>query len=247
MRYTKNTGKIIAAVLAVSLCVTGCSIGKKSSKVESGDVSSGSVVMIVGDHQVKYSEVLAYCYFLKCQYEESFGKELWSYELSEGETIGDQAKQEIVNMITQLKIISSVAEKEGVSLSAEEQDEALQQAQTLVNSASDEDREEYALTVQEISNIYQENSLAEKMFYVATDDADSYVSDEEATQWVQANTESSGEDGEEQEQISEDALAQAKETIIEERQSEMFVKKYNEWLQDKDVDINQSFWNEFQL
>ena len=96
--------------MAVMVLFTGCG-KKKTSKLEKGDISSGTVVMMVGDYQVRYSEVMAYCYFLKCQYEESFGKELWNYKLSENETIGDQAKQEIVNMITQLKVISGVAQE----------------------------------------------------------------------------------------------------------------------------------------
>ena len=109
--------------MAVMVLFTGCG-KKKTSKLEKGDISSGTVVMMVGDYQVRYSEVMAYCYFLKCQYEDSFGKELWNYKLSENETIGDQAKQEIVNMITQLKVISGVAQEQEVSLSADEQDEA---------------------------------------------------------------------------------------------------------------------------
>lgn len=281
----------MVTALTAAVLVTGCSLGKKSTSMESGDASGGSVVMMVGDQQVRRSEVLAYSYFLKCQYEDSFGKELWSYRISENETIGDQAKQEIVNMITQLKIISAVAEEQGVSLSMDEQDEALQQAESLVRNASAEDKEAYALTVQEISQVYQENALANKMFYVATDDADINVSDEEARQAVLesmqeeagsgsgaagndgANSEESengsdeagntGADSEESEsssdaadnagdstadrEISEDAISQAKEQIIQERQSEMFIKKYNQWLQDKTVDINQNFWNEFSL
>lgn len=103
-------------------------------------MSSGTVVMMVGDDQVRYSEVMAYCYFLKCQYEDSFGKELWQYKLDDNETIGDQAKQEIVNMITQLKVISGVAQQQEVSLSADEQDEALRQAESLVQNAKAADK-----------------------------------------------------------------------------------------------------------
>jgi hypothetical protein len=47
--------------------------------------------------------------------------------------------------------------------------------------------------------------------------------------------------------VSKEAIAQAKEDIISQRQSKMFVEKYNQWLSDKGVDINQSFWNSFQL
>lgn len=237
-------------LMAVALLVSGCG-HKKTTKVEKGNISSGTVVMMVGDDQVRYSEVMAYCYFLKCQYEESFGKELWSYKLDDNETIGDQAKQEIVNMITQLKIISGVAQEQNVNLSADEQDEALRQAESLVQNATAADKKTYSLSVQKLSEIYQENLLAEKMFYVATDDADTNVSDEEARQAIleqDAKTASqSAIQGDEDTSISQEMISQQKEEIIQDRQADMFVQKYNKWLQDKKVDINQSFWNDFTL
>lgn len=154
-------------------------------------------------------------------------------------------------MITQLKVISDVAQQQEVSLSADEQDEALRQAESLVQNAKAADKKEYGLSVQKISEIYQENLLAEKMFYVATDEADTNVTDEEASEAIRkeaAKTASgSALQTEEDISITQDMIDQQKEKIIRQRQSDMFVKKYNQWLQDKKVDINQSFWNDFTL
>ena len=248
--HNKKFRSGLCMLMAVALLASGCG-HKKTTKVENGNISSGTVVMMVGDDQVRYSEVMAYCYFLKCQYEESFGKELWSYKLDDNETIGDQAKQEIVNMITQLKIISGVAQEQNVSLSADEQDEALRQAESLVQNAAAAVKKTYFLSVQKISGIYQENLLAEKMFYVATDDADTNVSDDEARQAIldqKAKTASQSAIQEDEDtSISREMLSQQKEEIIQDRQADMFVRKYNKWLQDKKVDINQSFWNDFTL
>ncbi len=248
--HNKKFRSGLCMLMAVALLASGCG-HKKTTKVENGNISSGTVVMMVGDDQVRYSEVMAYCYFLKCQYEESFGKELWSYKLDDNETIGDQAKQEIVNMITQLKIISGVAQEQNVSLSADEQDDALRQAESLVQNAAAADKKTYFLSVQKISGIYQENLLAEKMFYVATDDADTNVSDDEARQAIldqKAKTASQSAIQEDEDtSISREMLSQQKEEIIQDRQADMFVRKYNKWLQDKKVDINQSFWNDFTL
>lgn len=245
----KRFGLCLMIVCLTVLGLTGCSFMKKSSEIESGDVSSGSVVMMVGGEQVRYSEVLAYCYFLKCQYENSFGKELWDYKISENETIGDQAKQEIVNMITQLKVINAVAQEQGISLSADEQDEALRQAEDLHRNASAEDKKKYLLSVQEISEIYQENALADKMFYVATDRADTNVSEEEARQAVldAQNDRDGSQASSDGREPGEDEINQAKEQIIRQRQSDMFIEEYNKWLQDQHVDINQAFWNDFSL
>lgn len=181
-RTAGRRARLLAAILAASLAVSGCSGKKNQSKLETGKISSNSVVMMVGDQQVRFSEVQAYRYFLKCQYEGNFGKKLWDYPLSETETIGDQAKQEIVNMITQLKIISNEAKKQNVTLTADEQDQAVRNAQELMASATEKQKEKYLLNAQELSEIYQENALANKMFYVATNDADTDITDQEARQ-----------------------------------------------------------------
>ncbi len=324
----------MAVVLSVTLLFSGCKQKDAKAELETGDISENSVVMMVGDEPVRFSEIRAYCYFLKCQYEGSFGEELWNYPLGESETIGDKAKQEVVNMITQLKIISATAQQQEVELTADEKDEALRRAEELVGQASKKDIKEYSLNVQEISEIYQENALANKMFYIATDAADTNVSDEEARQvslcylqimtegvnssgtqiamddetkqqalerakqlrkeavqakdfqgFAQKNTDASqteltvGEgsellepvaveaamamsDGEISEVIEgekgyyilycisrqdEDATLERKEQIIAQRQTEMFMEKYSQWLKEKKVDINQSFWNEFSI
>lgn len=180
--------KILAAILAGVFAfgtLTGCSSDKKLGggvKLENGEIQGNSNVIAVGDIAVKYNEVLGYCYLLKAQYEDSFGSEIWDYKLGEGITIGDEAKEEVINMITQLKIIGATAEDEEVSLTNDEKDEALQKAEEMIANVSEEDKQKYHLTVQGLSEIYEENALANKMFYIATDDADTEVSDEEARQ-----------------------------------------------------------------
>lgn len=175
---------MLTGVLAVNL-LTGCAGKSKigsSVKLENGEIEENSIVIKVGNTGVKYSEVLGYCYLLKEQYEGSFGSQIWDYKLDGEGTIGDEAKEEIINMITQLKVIGTTAEKEEVSLTNDEKDEALQKAEEIINSATDKDKKEYHLSIQGLSNLYEENALANKMFYIATDDADTEVSEEEARQ-----------------------------------------------------------------
>ena len=321
-------------LLATLVLFSGCGKKEKEVKLETGDVSENSVVMMVGEEPVRFSEIQSYCYFLKCQYEGSFGEELWEYPVGEGETIGDKAKQEIVNMITQLKVISATAQEQGIELTSDEKDEALRRAEELVGAATKKDMKEYSLNVQDISEIYEENALANKMFYIATDAADTNISDEEArqvsVQYIQIMTQGVNRNGTEismneitkQEalkraqdlrkeaeqaedflsfaekntdaaqteliigketdqleaaavesafsmtdgqlsevisgeqgyyilycvsELNEDATYARKEEIIAQRQTEMFMQKYSEWMKEKKVDINQNFWNEFSI
>lgn len=177
---------ILAGTFAFGMLLTGCS-GKSSItgnkvKLDQGTIEENSIVITVGDTGVKYSEVQNYCYLMKKQYEGSFGNKIWDYTVDDSKTIGDEAKEEIINMITQLKIICATAEEENVSLTNDEKDEALQKAEEIIETATEEDKQKYFLSVQGMSDLYQENALANKMFYIATDDADTEVTDDEARQ-----------------------------------------------------------------
>ena len=185
MKKSRTAKGILCVLLAFVLMLPGCSktgVTKKNTKLETGVVEDTSIVIKAGNTGVKYSEVRNYCYLLKCQYEASFGAGLWKYQLDKDTTIGDEAKQEIVNIITQLKIIRKTADDMQISLTSDEKDEALRHAEEIVNSASAKDKEKYCLGVQGMAEVYEDNILAEKMFYVATDEADTVVTDDEARQ-----------------------------------------------------------------
>lgn len=188
-KFTKCT---LGVMLAASVLLSGC--GKsaetsdnntktvKSVRLETGDITQNSVIMKIGNTGVKYEEVLNYAYLLKNQYEGSFGKALWNYKIDDETNIGDKAKKEIVSMITQLKIIGENAAKQGITLDGDEKDQALQDAQKLVNKADKKEKKKYVLTVQNVQRMFEDNILANKMFYVATDAADTNVTDDEAKQ-----------------------------------------------------------------
>lgn len=185
MRKNSFVRCILCICLSTAVVLSGCSKNNgsgKKVKLETGEITENSVVIKVGQTGVKYSEVRNYCYLLKCQYSSIFGAKLWRYSLGDGVTIGDEARQEIVNLITQLKVIRKTAEDNQITLTVDEKDEAVQLAEEIVNSAGEEDKEKYCLNVQGMTELYEDNILAEKMFYIATDDADTTVSDDEARQ-----------------------------------------------------------------
>ena len=180
--------RVFAGALAILLAagtLAGCSskkTGNGSVRLDNGDINSNSIVIRVGNEGVKYSEVQNYCYLLKKQYEGSFGKKLWKYNLGNSQTVGDEAKEEIINMVTQLKVICANAKEQDISLTNDERDDALKLAEKLADSATDEEKKTFCLTLQSLSQLYEENLLANKMFYIATDAADTEVSDSEAQQ-----------------------------------------------------------------
>lgn len=199
MKRIKGMAVLLTGILIIG-AFSGC--GKKAGKsiaVEKGKAEADSIVIAVGENGVKYSKVQNYCYLMKQQYEKSFTNQVWDYPVGKTETIGTQAKEEIVNMITQLEVICATAKSEEIKLSNDEKDEALQKAEEIMENVSDEDKKKYCLTVSDMAKLYEDNALANKMFYIATDEADTNVQDEEAKQitiqYLQLATKSVSENG----------------------------------------------------
>ena len=67
--------------------------------------------------------------------------------------MGAQAKQEIVNMVTQLKVIAQAADRNEISLTNDEKDEAMQKAEKIMEKVSDSDKKKYYLSVQGLSKL----------------------------------------------------------------------------------------------
>lgn len=185
----KKSKLMLVMGVTMSLVVSsfsGC--GSKGSgltggvRLENGEIQENSVVVKIGNIGIKYRTIKNYCYFLKQQYEPVFGEKIWEYSISKDGNIGDEAKQEIINMVSQIAIIEEEAEKEEIELTNDEKDEATGRAEEIMANASDEDKKEYLLSVQSLSEVFAANALAEKMFYLATDDADTNVTEEEARQ-----------------------------------------------------------------
>lgn len=179
--------KCLLSVLALFLALTfaGCGEGEtvlKKVVVEEGELSRKSVVMIINDETVTYEEMMAYIYFLKKQYEPQVGSKIWGYELEEGQTVEDVAKESLIRMVMQIKIIAGQARKEGISLDNDEKAEVNQLATAFMETVSKEDKNKYYVNQENVQSIYQENQLATKMFYLSTDEADTDVTDAEARQ-----------------------------------------------------------------
>jgi hypothetical protein len=214
-----------------AVTVTGC-IGK--SKLNTG---SNTALMAVGEETVSYHEAEAYLYFLKCQYETGMGKDIWSFELSEGETLEAYAKESLISYLSELKIICQEAVAEEVSLSEEECYEAGQRAKELLLSATEEDIERFALSEEVLTTVYEDNALADKFYNVTTALADTSVSDEEAEGVTLDEDVAKG-------LSEEEKLAAKKEALIEKRRDTLFREKYQEWSKKYKVVVSTTLWEE---
>ncbi|SHO48215.1 peptidylprolyl isomerase [Anaerocolumna xylanovorans] len=142
----------------------------------------GQLVVTIGNNKVYYNEVMLYFQFMKAQYESYFSDQIWSYNVGSNTTFEDQAKEEILNLITQTKIILDKAGGYNVSLSEEEEATVQEKAANYFSGITEEDREKYGVTEDLIRKFYRENTVYQKVYDAVTMDVDTDVSDEEAKQ-----------------------------------------------------------------
>jgi foldase protein PrsA len=185
-RFYKKTVRAIAAALVI-VSMTGCSLPfsakKEAVKVQTeGDLSMDSVIMRVGNIGVTYREALIYMYQMKEKYEPGFGEEVWKFAIDGDKSFGEYAKEEVMDNLTQIKVIVQEAEKQGISLDEDELSDLEKQAEDYLDGITSRDIKRYGLTKEFIESVYQDNRLAEKMYDVTTSVVDTDISDEEAKQ-----------------------------------------------------------------
>lgn len=166
------------------MLATSCTRNKKTeTKVQTtGALTMDSVIMRVGEEGIAYREALIYMYQMKERYEPGFGKDVWKFELTTEGTFGEYAKEEVIENLTQIKIIAQQAKKENITLNEDEILEISQKAEDYLLGIKSEDIEKYNLTKELIESVYQDNRLAEKMYDITTNVVDTNISDKEAKQ-----------------------------------------------------------------
>lgn len=146
------------------------------------DTSSEKLVVTIGDNKVYYAEAMVYFQLFKAQYESVYGDQVWTYDYGNGQTFGDMAKEQILNLITQTKVIGANADTYKAELTDEDETTLKKNAETFLAGITDEDKAKYGFTTEIVENFYRENLIYEKVYDAATMDVDTEVSDDEAKQ-----------------------------------------------------------------
>ena len=145
---------------------------EKALKVENGTMTADATVIAVGQTPVTYSEYRTYYYFLNQQYDSLLGEQVWKQKVDSDKTIGQEAIEDVLRMIIQVKVIAKEAARQGVVLEADEKEDADYSAQQFFESLDEETTSGMMITAQQLMKIFEENRLAKKMYHVITGQAD---------------------------------------------------------------------------
>ena len=170
-----------SAVLRAQSTITNYTAGSTNENDILAGLNTENIIIRVGNVDVSYSEAMVYLKSIQTIYENEFGYDIWAYSLTgDGTTLGDMLKNEVLSQITQLKIICSEANKEGIVLSEDEMSEVRQSAANYIAGLSASDRTQYGITEELAVQVFADNALAKKVYETVTIDVDTEVEDEEA-------------------------------------------------------------------
>ncbi len=176
----KNTTENAAVTPEGNTVSTAEDTGKEEVPPVDDSLFKKTVVKI-GKEEVSYSEAMIYFQYIKAQYEAYFGDQIWDYDFN-GQTFGEMAKQEIMDMIAQTKITGAQAEKYGAEITEEDEAQINTNAQKLMADVTEEDKAKYGLTLEIAEDFYRDNMIYEKVYDASTMNVDTDVSDEDAKQ-----------------------------------------------------------------
>ena len=191
--------KMIAAVLCFAILLGGCAnpvTGGNITKVVLTTGFSGNEVFRIEDTVCTLPEIMVYLVNMQNEYENNLGKEIWSAgitsdsatdssseAISDGEkiTLEDNLKQSCLSRMAKIKTMNLLAKESGITLSDDETLLASKAADEYYSSLSENDIEAMQnVSKDEITKLYEEYALANKLYEYTIKDINPEVSDDEA-------------------------------------------------------------------
>ena len=174
----------ITAFLALAL-VIGVFAGCSRTSSEIADYAS-TVVATYGDENIYLDEANFYArlqqYYSEALYSAYYGDNFWTMEVSEGKTLEETTKENVMASILQTRVLMDHADEYEVSLTDEDKEKVREAASTFFTENDESLKEAANVSDEQLYAILEKNALAMKVWAAVVADVDTEVSDEEARQ-----------------------------------------------------------------
>lgn len=161
---------LTAAVLALSVLISaGCSgnTGESDSGNTGHTFTDAETMLVIASERNRYRDV--------------YTDQIWEVQMEdEGVSFDTYLLQEIRKFMTELTVMSRLAEERGVRLSGQEKEKIRQLAEAYYESMTKEDRRYTGAKEKDVSRFYEQYHLANKLVEELTKDVDVEISDSDA-------------------------------------------------------------------
>ena len=179
MRFGKRAAVLAMAGVFGASCLTGCS----------GSLDTDAVVATVGGEDITLGVANFYARMQQGQYETYYAgmlgttpDEMWSQEYTEGTTLEEETKNNVLEMLEDLYVISQHAEEYDVALTEDEEEAISDAAAQFDADNTDEAKEAVSGYRKDVEKLLELLTIQTKMEDKMKEGVDEEVSDEEAAQ-----------------------------------------------------------------
>ncbi len=174
----RYAGIILIALLLSALCACGKK-GNVDTKVVLTTGFSADEVFKIENISCKIPEIMVYLTTTQNQYEEVYGEQIWQADL-DGVTLKENVKETVLAKIAQIKTLNLLAESQKITLDKEEVEKAQAAAEAYYGSLNETEIALMDVTLNVITQLYEEYALAEKIYALIIKDINPEISDDEA-------------------------------------------------------------------
>lgn len=182
----KNKGvklQALSSILALGMSLfllTGCGMDAFDRKIVFTTGFSNNEVFRIEDSSCSLTEMKYYLVSTQRGYEDNFGSQIWDQETDSG-TVEDRLKDSVLAKVAQIKVMNLLAKEKGIELDENEINESASKAAEYFDALSDEDKVAMNnLTLEDITQIYEERAVADKLYDFIIKDINPEISDDEA-------------------------------------------------------------------
>ncbi len=166
---------LLLAVIMVAGVFSGCSIGGVNTE-DYGTVA----VATYGDKNVYLDEANFFIRNSQYVYEMYYGTDIWKNEQYAG--ISDYLIENVMSALYQTEVLVSKAEELGVTLSDEDKEKVAASVKEFFEEADEKLVEACGISEERLTEIYEKNALANRVYETTYTGKDFSVTDEEAAQ-----------------------------------------------------------------
>lgn len=126
---------------------------------------ANDIVATVADRSITEAEARVYLAAMKSRIESIYGEEVWNYKVDdEGTAYSELMKNSVLDKMIYIKLVCANAEEYGVELTADDRLDVEKYVTDFFAGISEDTAEEYDLTRDMVTKIYEENVLAAKVY-----------------------------------------------------------------------------------
>lgn len=133
----------------------------------------------IGSQSCTQAEAMIYLTNMQNQYEAVYGAEIWNAK-KDGASLEQEAKQQVLSELAQIKAMVLLAEQKGISLEQKEEDRAAAAGKEYFHSLNETERTCLNADEKTVIQMYREYALAAKVYQSIVEDVNPEISDDEA-------------------------------------------------------------------